>query len=102
MTDYPAVRDPKRCPQHPGAILADILEDVGRSRTEIAKLLGISRQHLYDVLGGRKSVSPVVAAKVGKLVGGGPAIWLRCQANFDAWHATRDVDVSAIPSLSAA
>ena len=102
MTEYSAIRDPERCPAHPGAILTDILEEFPKSRTEVAKLLGISRQHLYDVLGGRKPVSPVVAAKVGKMFGGGPAIWLRTQANYDAWHAAREVDVSAIPKLSAA
>jgi antitoxin HigA-1 len=97
--EYEAVENTELCPSHPGEVLADILLDVTKTKVEIAKLLGISRQHFYDVLAQRKGVSPSVAAKIGKLFGGGPAIWLRLQANYDAWHAERDVDVSHIPSL---
>jgi hypothetical protein len=31
-----------------------------------------------------------------------PAIWLRLQAAYDAWHAEREVDVSKIPTLEQA
>src|SRR4051794_9694784 len=43
-----------------------------------------------------------VAARLGKMFGDGAAIWLRMQAAYDAWHAEREVDVSAIPTLHAA
>jgi hypothetical protein len=32
----------------------------------------------------------------------GPGIWLRMQTSYDAWHAARDVDVSAVKPLRAA
>lgn len=99
MTEYAAKRDPNRCPAHPGAVLADILEDIHKPKTEVADLLGISRQHLYDILREEKPVSPTVSAKIGKMFGGGAAIWLRMQANYDAWHAEREVDVSSIVPL---
>jgi len=35
-------------------------------------------------------------------IGNGPGLWLRLQAAHDAWHAERDVDVSAVPSLERA
>jgi addiction module HigA family antidote len=102
MPEYKAIRDPNRCPTHPGALLADIIPDSGKSKTEVARLLGISRQHLYDLLAERKPFSPMVAARVGKLFGNGPGLWLRMQAAYDAWHAERDVDVSGIPTIEAA
>ena len=102
MTEIEITRSPARCPSHPGAVLDDILPAIGKPKTEIARLLGISRQQLYDILMERKPVSPNIAARIGKLVGNGPAIWLRMQAAHDAWHAEREVDVSAIPTLSAA
>jgi plasmid maintenance system antidote protein VapI len=37
-----------------------------------------------------------VTARIGKLLGNGPAIWLRLQATYDAWHAEREMDVSRI------
>jgi addiction module HigA family antidote len=99
MTTYEAKRNPDRCPTHPGAVLDDILPDLGKPKAEIARLLGISRQMLYDIIAEKKPVSPTVAAKIGKLVGNGPAIWLRMQAAHDAWHAEREVDVSGIPTI---
>lgn len=102
MTEYKAKRDPDRCPTHPGAMLDDIIPDLGRPKAEIARMLGISRQMLYDILAERKPVSPSVAAKLGKLLGNGPGIWLRMQAAHDAWHAEREVDVSNIPTIRAA
>lgn len=101
MTEYPAPLLVKRPPTHPGALLADVLPATGKRKVEIAGLLGISRQQLYDILGERQAISPNVAARIGKLLGNGPGLWLRMQATYDAWHAERDIDVSAIPTLAA-
>jgi antitoxin HigA-1 len=102
MAEHKATADPGRCPPHPGAVIEDILEDIGTSKSEIASLLGISRQQLHAILAGRQPVTPTTAAKLGKLFGNGPALWLRLQASYDAWHAEREVDVSKIPTLSKA
>ena len=97
---YAAKRNPKRCPTHPGVLLReDMIPATGRSKVEIAGLLGISRQHLYDILNERKPVSPEVAVRLGKLFGDGAGIWTRMQAAHDTWHAERRVDVSRIPTL---
>src|SRR5262245_33397820 len=102
MTDYVALRNPKRCPTHPGALLReDVIPATGRTKTEIASLLGISRQHLYDILEERKPVSPAVAVRLGKLFGDGAGIWVRMQAAYDTWNAERKEDVSKIPTLRA-
>ncbi len=102
MTEYDVKRPLARCPSHPGALLGEIIPATGKTKVEIAQLLGISRQQLYDILQERKPVSPNVAARLGKMFGDGAAIWLRMQAAYDAWHAERDVDVSNIPTLTAA
>jgi antitoxin HigA-1 len=100
---YAAKRNPDMCPSHPGALLKDVMIPATERRvSEIAQLLGISRQHLYDILGERKPISKDVAARLGKLFGDGPGVWLRMQANYDACHALRDVDVKDIPTLDAA
>lgn len=47
MTDIVVHRySADRAPLHPGAVLDNIIPDVGKSKTEIASLLGISRQYL--------------------------------------------------------
>jgi len=97
-----AKQNPDRCPPHPGEVIEDLLEDLEFSRSAIARMLGISRQQLHAILAGRKPVSPSVAARLGKLFGNGPALWLRLQASHDAWHAAREVDVSSVPTLDVA
>ncbi len=96
-------RNPDRCPSHPGEVLReDIIPATGKSKSEIARMLGISRQHLHDILAERKPVSPEVAVRLAKLFGNEPLFWIRMQGAYDAWHASRDVDVSAVPTLIAA
>lgn len=98
-----ARRDTNRPPTHPGALLReDILPAVARPKAEIARLLGISRQHLYDIIDEKKPVSPEVAVRLGKLFGNGPGLWVRMQADYDVWAAERQVDVSDIPTLKVA
>jgi addiction module HigA family antidote len=72
MTIYTVKQNPDRCPTHPGAILReDVIPAVHKSKSEIASLLGISRQHLHDILAEKKPLSPEVAVRIGKLFGGG-------------------------------
>jgi addiction module HigA family antidote len=80
----------------------DIVPATGKTKAEIGRLLGISRQHLHDIMEEKKAISPEVAARVGKLFGGGPGIWIRMQAEHDLWHAERNVDVSKIATLKVA
>ena len=97
---YVAKKNAARCPTHPGALLReDIIPATGRPVAEIAKLLGISRQHLYDILNERKPVSPSVAVRLGKLFGDGAGVWTRMQAAHDTWKAVRSVDVRHIPTI---
>jgi antitoxin HigA-1 len=103
VTQYTAKPNLNRCPTHPGAVLReDMLPASGKKKVEIAQLLGISRQHLHDIMAEKKPISPEVAVRIGKLFGGGPGIWVRMQAAHDTWHAERNVDVSGIPTLKVA
>jgi antitoxin HigA-1 len=103
MTEFTAKRHSGRCPSHPGAILReDVIPAVKKSKSEIARLLGISRQHLHDILEEKKPLSPEVAVRVGKLFGSGAGVWVRMQAAYDTWHAERTVDVSKIKTLEVA
>ncbi|MQY44452.1 HigA family addiction module antidote protein [Epibacterium sp. SM1969] len=96
-------RNPNRCPTHPGELLReDILPEIDKSKTALADMLGISRQHLYDVLAERKPVSPPMAVRLAKLFGNDPLFWIRMQGAYDAWHAERNVDVSKVQPLVAA
>ena len=101
MTEYQAKRSDKRPPAHPGAILSNVFEGLGLTNTEIARRLGISRQHLLDILAERKPVSANVAVRIGKFLGQNGGIWLRMQAAYDLWHAEHSHDLIDVMLWSA-
>jgi antitoxin HigA-1 len=89
-------------PMHPGELLRDeILPALGRPKTEIAKLLGVSRQTLYDILEERQPVTPAMALRLGKLCGNGPDLWLNLQKRYDLQRAEQELGekIKAIPTL---
>src|SRR5258706_13777429 len=97
---YAAKRGKNRCPTHPGALLRDdIIPATGRTKAEIAGLLGISRQHLYDILRERKPVSPAIAVRLGKLFGDGRGIWTRMPAASDTGGGERTADGPRQPTI---
>jgi antitoxin HigA-1 len=105
MAEYPARRDPKRPRLHPGKLLRDeALPAIGKPKTEIARLLGISRQTLYGILDERLPITPAMALRIGKLCGNGPSLWLSMQQSYDLWHAEQKMkdELAAIPNLNAA
>src|SRR5258707_13671228 len=85
---HAAKRGKNRCPTPPGALLRDeIIPATGRTKSEIAGLLGISRQHLYDVLQEKKPVSPAVAVRLGELFCDGRGNWTRKAGAFGTLEA---------------
>ena len=92
MTTYPAKRDSRREPMHPGELLREeVLPALNISVLQAAKDLGVSRQTLHRVLAGDVSVTPAMALRLGKFCGNGPDLWLNLQRAFDLWHAEREL-----------
>lgn len=92
-------------PMHPGELLREeILPALGRPRTEIARLLGVSRQTLYDILDEKQPVTPRMALRLGKLCGNGPDLWLNLQKRYDLQRAEQELrkKIKAIPTLRVA
>jgi antitoxin HigA-1 len=92
-------------PMHPGELLRkDVIPALGKPKAEIARLLGISRQTLYDILEERQPITPAMALRIGKLCGNGPTLWLNLQRGFDLWKAERELGeaLASIPTLEAA
>lgn len=91
-------------PVHPAEILRDVIPALGRSKTEIARLLGISRQTLYDLLGERQPITVPMALRIGKMTGTTPESWLNMQRAYDVKIAEREMaeEIAKIPTLSEA
>jgi len=92
-------------PTRPGELLReDVLPALRRSKTEIADLLGVSRQTLHDVLREKRPITPNLALRIGKLVVGGPEVWLAMQQAYDleTTEAAIAKELRAVPTLHAA
>ena len=105
MVDLIAQR-PDRAPTHPGAIWReDILPALGLSVSGAARDLGVSRQALHNVLRRENphAVSPEMALRFARLCGDDAlaGLWLRMQAAYALWHASREVELDDIPVRAA-
>ena len=92
-------------PMHPGELLREeILPALDRPKTKIAKLLGVSRQTLYDIIEEKQPVTPVMALRLGKLCGNGPDLWLNLQKRYDLHQAQQELGekIKKIPTLEVA
>jgi addiction module HigA family antidote len=57
--------------------------------SELARQLKVSRVALSRVVNGRAAVSADMALRLAAALGGSADSWLRMQASYDLWHASR-------------
>ena len=74
-------------PAHPGRILVHYLD--GRSVTEVARHLGVTRPALSRVLNGKAGISADMALRISEAFNTEPDFWLRLQAQRDLWLASQ-------------
>ena len=71
-------------PAHPGSIVReDCLKPLDLSVTECAKMLGVGRQALSNLVNEKVSVSIEMAYRLSKAFGSTPETWLGMQLAFD-------------------
>lgn len=83
-------------PSHPGEVLSDYVEATGKTITEVAKGLHISRKVLSQILNEKAGISPEMAIRLSAAFGGTAEFWLNLQKNYELWQARQKVDTSQI------
>jgi antitoxin HigA-1 len=78
---------PMKNPPHPGAGLRDDIEALGLTLAEAAAGLGVTRQQLYNVTGGKSAITPEMALRLEKAIGSSAEHWLRLQLAYDLAQA---------------
>ena len=82
---------PMKNPPHPGlSVRDDCLEPLELSVSEAARLLGISRKKLSDVVNCRAGISPDMAIRLHNAFGGGAETWYRLQAGYEMAQAMKN------------
>jgi len=87
-------------PSHPGKLLAYYLQ--GRSVTEVARHLGVTRPALSRVLNGKAGISADMALRISEAFNTDPDLWLRLQAQRDLWVASKKRRVKVKPLAQSA
>jgi addiction module HigA family antidote len=84
------IRNPSRKPTHPGALLReDVMPELGVTQAAFAGYLGVSRLTVSEILNEKRGVSPEMAMRLSKVIGGSPEMWLRMQEALDLWEVAQ-------------
>ena len=89
----------KRRPTHPGEVLReDVLPGAGLTQDKLARLLGVSRRTISEILNERRPVTTDMAHRLARAFGTSPEMWLGLQQDVDLWdmHRARHKEYSRI------
>ena len=67
----------------PGEILADELEEIGVSPTELARQLRVPANRISQIVAGKRAVTGDTALRLGHWFGNSPQFWLNLQALYE-------------------
>ena len=70
-------------PVHPGEILADDLEELEISQSQLARALGVPRSRINQIVLGRRSIEADTALRLARFFGTSDRYWLNLQARYD-------------------
>ncbi len=88
-------------PPHPGlSIKHDCLEPLGLTVTEGAKILGVSRRTLSNIVNGHAGISPEMAIRLAKAFGSSPEVWAGVQLDYDLAQAMEKADQIKVRRVS--
>ncbi len=69
---------------HPGELLREeVIAVNGLTVTEAAKMLGISRQSLNNIIHEKSDITPEMSFRIAKVFGGTADIWANLQTKFN-------------------
>jgi len=86
-------------PPHPGEFINEVYLSPyeGKvSRSEIARSLKVSRPTFNRLVNQESNVSPEMAIRLSKVLGGTPQSWLKMQANYDLFHISKTAKLSQL------
>ena len=86
-----SLRDPKRRPTHPGAVLReDILPALGLTQGQFAQHMGVSRLTVSELVHEKRGLSAEIAIRLAMVLRTTPETWMRMQQAVDLWEARQD------------
>jgi addiction module HigA family antidote len=73
---------------HPGEILREeVITANGLTVTKAAKMLGVSRQSINNIIHEKSDISPEMSLRIAKVFGGTADVWANLQTKFNLQRA---------------
>ena len=84
---------------HPGEILADELNEMGVSASELARAIAVPVNRVTQILNGQRGISADTALRLGQWFGSGPELWLDLQRDYELKSAEKEISdiLNSIP-----
>ena len=73
----------RRTAVHPGEVLADELDEIGISPTELARQLAVPANRISQIIQGKRAITGDTALRLGHWFGMSPQFWLNLQGAYD-------------------
>ena len=79
-----------RDPIHPGRFLADELDALGMSVPEVAEILHVPANRIYQLLKGQRAMTADTALRLSQWLGTSAAMWLNLQKLYELRLAEKE------------
>ena len=89
---------------HPGEILAEELEAIDVTPTELARQLRVPANRITQIVQGKRAVTGDTALRLGHWFGTSPQFWLNLQGSYEIRVAAEEVgrEIAKLPKRSSA
>ncbi|MDM3872532.1 HigA family addiction module antitoxin [Porticoccus sp. W117] len=72
-----------REPIHPGEILADELDEIGITATELSRQIDVPPNRISMIVRGMRDITADTALRLGQFFGTGPELWMNLQKAYE-------------------
>jgi len=80
-----------RTPIHPGEILADELEEIDLSAKQLADLIEVPPNRLYQILAGKRNMTADTALRLSRYFGTSADFWMNLQTAYQLDLARQEI-----------
>jgi addiction module HigA family antidote len=91
-----------RTPTHPGEILADELEELGVSPTELSRQIRVPANRISQIINGKRAITGDTALRLAHWFGTSPQFWMNLQTLYDVRLAEQQAgaEIRSLPTKS--
>jgi addiction module HigA family antidote len=85
---------------HPGEILAEELEELGVSPTELSRQIRVPANRISQIINGKRAITGDTALRLAHWFGTSPQFWMNLQALFDVRLAEQQAgtEIRSLPT----